>query len=282
MAHGFACSLIVTAALLSRAPPIPQERNPGVPFELFQQHLVVTKGSIGSLSKLNLLIDTGTIPSVIDARVARRLNLQTAASLLVAFGQQVPIESAVVEGFQIGSLRTGAVPAMVGDLSYLSGVRIDAIVGLDVLARASLAIDYESQMLTIGLGPRDELGAPMEVRWPFVTVQMTIAGAQVRLLVDTGSADLVLFKTRLPAALDRAPWRGDKTVQYASGAARLVRLELRHASLGAHVWDTLPAWSLDRALDNYPASIDGVLGVRALGCRRVSFDFEGQRFHCGR
>ena len=37
-----------------------------VPFELYQHHLVVTKGSIGPLNGLNLLIDTGTIPSVVD------------------------------------------------------------------------------------------------------------------------------------------------------------------------------------------------------------------------
>jgi predicted aspartyl protease len=110
--------------------------------------------------------------------------------------------------------------------------------------------------------------------WPFLTVRMTIAGQQIRLLVDTGSSDLVLFKSRMPAAFSGAPWRGDKTVQYASGVARLQRLELRQVRLGACVWDKLPAWALDRLLDGYPASIDGVLGVRALDCQRVQFDFE--------
>jgi predicted aspartyl protease len=109
---------------------------------------------------------------------------------------------------------------------------------------------------------------------------MTIAGAQVRLLVDTGSRALVLFKSQIPAALSRAPWKGDKTVQYASGPARLVRLELRQASLGAHTWDKLVAWSLDRALDGYPSEIDGVLGVLALGCKRVRFDFERRELGC--
>ena len=103
---------------------------------------------------------------------------------------------------------------------------------------------------------------------------MTIAGQQVRLLVDTGSRDLVLFKSRMPAALSGAPWRGDKTVQYASGVARLQRLDLRHVRLGPHVWDKLPAWALDRVPDGYSPSIDGVLGVRALDCERVQFDFE--------
>jgi hypothetical protein len=282
MALASTSSLVVAAALLVVPLPVPAEPKPGMPFELFQQHLVVIKGAIGPLTGLNLLIDTGTIPSVVDGRLAKKLRLQTVSSTLVAFGRQVPIESAVVEGFQLGGLRTGPVPAMVGDLSYLTGVRVDVIVGLDVLGRASFSIDYQNRLWTIGPEKPDGPGAPMELAWPFVTARMTVAGAPVRLLIDTGSADLVLFKSRMPAALGRAPWKGDKTVQYASGAARLLRLELRHAGLGPHVWDTLQAWSLDRPLDNYPAGIDGVLGVRALGCRRVAFDFERQEFGCTR
>ena len=82
----------------------------------------------------------------------------------------------------------------------------------------------------------------------------------------------------MPAALSGAPWRGDKTVQYASGVARLQRLDLRQVRLGARVWDKLPAWALDRVLDGYPPSIDGVLGVLALDCQRVQFDFERKEF----
>jgi hypothetical protein len=84
----------------------------------------------------------------------------------------------------------------------------------------------------------------------------------------------------MPAALSRAPWRGDKTVQYASGAARLQRLDLRQVRLGARVWDKLTAWALDRALDGYPPSIDGVLGVLALECQRVHFDFKRNELGC--
>ena len=107
-----------------------------------------------------------------------------------------------------------------------------------------------------------------------MTVRMTIAGEQVRLLVDTGSSDLVLFKARMPAALLGAPWRGDKTVQYASGAARLQRLRAapgrpRGGGLG-HTASLDPGPSAD----GYPPGIDGVLGVRSLACRRVRFDFE--------
>lgn len=267
-------SAVVATVFLSGTPLLSLETVAEVPFELYQHHLIVTKGSIGPLNGLSLLIDTGAIPSVVDVRVARKLRLQAEPSMLVAFGQSVAIQSTVLNGFRIGALQTGPVPAGVSDLSYLEGVRIDAIVGLDVLARTSFSIDYRKRVLRFSPGGREQSVAPLELAWPFLTVRMTIGGQQVRLLVDTGSRDLVLFKSRMPAALSGAPWRGDKTVQYASGVARLQRLDLRQVRLGARVWDRLPAWSLDRVLDGYPPSIDGVLGVLALDCQRVQFDFE--------
>jgi len=118
---------------------------------------------------------------------------------------------------------------------------------------------------------------------PYVTDPLTIAGQQVRLLVDTGSSGIVLYKSRLPAAVSDAPWRGDKTVQYASGAARLRRLELRQVGLGEHLFDKLEGWALDRLPHgHHPKSIDGVLGVLSPGCTRVRFDFERSELGCSR
>ena len=267
-------SAVAATVLLSWTPLLSLETAVEVPFELYQHHLIVTKGSIGSLNGLNMLIDTGTIPSMVDGRIARKLHVQAKPSMLVAFGQSVAIQSTMLNGFRIGGRQPDTVPAGVNDLSYLEGVRIDAIVGLDVLARTSFSIDYRKRVLRFSPGDREESVAPLELAWPFVTVQMTIAGQQVRLLVDTGSSDLVLFKLRMPASLSGAPWRGDKMVHYASGAARLRRLDLRQIGLGADHWDKLTDWALDRVPDGYPPGIDGVLGVLALDCQRVRFDFE--------
>lgn len=279
MAHGAACTLAVVASVLVSGPTLSStETIAELPFELYQHHLVVTKGSIGELTDRSLLIDTGTIPSMVDTRIAGKLNLQAEPSILVAFGQQVRIQSARLDGFRIGSMQSGPVSAGVGDLSFLQGVRIDAIVGLDVLARTNFGINYRTRMLTFGPGGREDQVALLEIVWPFVTVRMMIAGQPVRLLIDTGSRDLVLFKTRMPAALSNAPWRGDKIVQYGSGAARLRRLDLRGPGLGAYTWDNVSAWVLDRVPHGYPPGIDGVLGVRALGCQRVRFDFDRGEF----
>jgi predicted aspartyl protease len=279
MAHGWNRAwAVVASALVWSTSAQSAGTTLDIPFELYQHHLVVTKGSVGGLNNLNLLIDTGTIPSVVDAKLAQKLDLKTESSKLIAFGQEVRIHSAVLDGFRIGSLQSGPVPVGVGDLSYLHGVRIDAIVGLDVLVRTSFSIDYQARVLTFAPARREDLTAPLEEEWPFLTVRMTIAGEQVRLLIDTGSSDLVLFKTRMPARLVDAPWTGDKTVHYASGTARLRRIDLHQVGLGAHRWDKLQACTLDRLPHGYPSAIDGVLGVLALGCHRVGFDFTRNEF----
>src|SRR5262245_31057534 len=97
----------VATVLLSGVPLVSRETVVEVPFDLYQHHLVVTKGSIGPLNGLSLLIDTGTIPSAVDVRVARKLHLQAEPSMLVAFGQRVAIQSTVLNGFRIGALQTG-------------------------------------------------------------------------------------------------------------------------------------------------------------------------------
>lgn len=266
--------IAVVASLCSLAPLNGSQPLSEVPFSLVEQHLIVVKGSIAGLRGLNMLIDTGTIPSVVDRRIARKLRLQTTPSELVAFGQKVQVSTASLSGLQIGMLQPGEVPAGIGDLSYLQAGHIDAIVGLDVLARASFIVDYEKCTLSFAPSEREAALAPLQIVWPFLTVRLVVAGHPTQLLVDTGSRDLVLFKSRLPASLFPLPWKGDKVVNYASGPARLLKIDLRQVALGDQQWDHLPGFVLDASTQGYPDGIDGVLGVRALGGTRVRFDFE--------
>ena len=181
---------------------------------------------------------------MIDVRIARKLRLQAEPSVLVAFGQHVSDSEHGLAGFP--NRRTTNGPGTSGrqQFSYLDGVRIDAIVEIRRARAYQLQHRLSEARAEFLAGRSRGSVAPLELAWPFLTVQMTIAGQQVRLLVDTGSNDLVLFKSKMPAALSDAPWRGDKSVQYASGVARLRRLNLRQVRLGARVWDKLPAWAL--------------------------------------
>jgi predicted aspartyl protease len=275
MRHGHAGVPIAVIASLCSLASLKGDQHPGdVPFELVQQHLIVTKGSVAGLQGLNLLIDTGTIPSMLDKRIAGKLRLHAEPSLVAAFGQTVQINSVALAGLRIGPIAPGEVPAGIGDLSYLQGIRVDAIVGLDVLARTSFRIDYTTQRLSFGPADRESAVAPMQVVWPFLTVRVLVGTAPMQLLVDTGSRDLVLFKSRMPERLLPVPWKGEKVIQHASGLAHLLRFELHQVTLGDQHWDRLPGFVLDTPTDAYPQGIDGVLGVLALGGTRVRFDFE--------
>jgi len=275
MRQGHACLSVVAVASLCSLVTVHGGQPPdSVPFDLFEQHLIVTKGSVAGLRGLNLLIDTGTIPSVVDRRVAGRLKLHGAPSVITAFGQSAHAESASLSGLRIGLFEPGEAPARIGDLSYLQSGRIDAIVGLDVLARQSFTIDYKACRLSFGPADREQIVVPLEVVWPFLTVRLLISGQPVHLLVDTGSRDLVLFKSRMPAALLPVPWKGDKVIQHASGLAHLLRYDLRQVTLGGQSWERLQGFVLDASMASYPPGIDGVLGVRAMGASRVRFDFE--------
>ena len=47
-----------------------------VPFKLYRGYVIVVRGSIGSLKSLNFLVDTGAVPSVVDPRIASKLQLR--------------------------------------------------------------------------------------------------------------------------------------------------------------------------------------------------------------
>jgi hypothetical protein len=74
-----------------------------VPFDLIQQHLIVVKGSVGPAHRLSLLIDTGTIPSMVRQRIAGKLRLHTELSVVAAFGQTVRTHRAALTGLRAPS-----------------------------------------------------------------------------------------------------------------------------------------------------------------------------------
>ena len=90
MRHEHARISIAVVASLSSLVSLESSQPPAeVPFDLVQQHLIAVKGSIGPLHDLKLPVDTGTIPSILDRRIAGKLRLHAEPSMFVAFGRSV-------------------------------------------------------------------------------------------------------------------------------------------------------------------------------------------------
>lgn len=68
-------------------------------------------------------------------------------------------------------------------------IRIDAIVGLDLLRLESVTLDYRARKVIFGVPSRLKRARGMESKLPYLSVKANIGGHTVRLLVDTGATE---------------------------------------------------------------------------------------------
>jgi hypothetical protein len=260
-------SLVAARSVTADAPPAQ------LPFKLGQGYLVIVRGLIADIG-VNFLVDTGSVPSIVDWRVARKLRLHKDALTLIAFGGKSRIGSATVSDIRVGPIHMREVPVGVGDLTFLGPPRIDAILGMDVLGRATaLSIDYDARTLRFESDAESDGSVPMELVWPFQTVTLEINRQFVTLIVDTGSPDLILFRRRIKDRFPRFSIVGSKTLYLISGELLLDRVRLPNVVAGARSLNWLTGFVSSAPTEGYPTQIDGVLGVRALGVRRLALDF---------
>jgi predicted aspartyl protease len=286
--------LIVTLAVLPTASPsaLPREKDSQVssgvqqpiwvPLRLYRGYLVVVKGKLGDLGEQNLLVDTGTAPSIVNARVARDLNLQvTQGRLAVLNNLRVPAGKAVLPRVEVGPIQITDLPVMVRDLTAEEknlGFSIAAVVGLDVLAKSDFRIDYEAGRLVFGGPPRDGFAVPLNSDGPLPIIDMRLNQQSIRMLVDTGAAGLVLFETR---AVNRVPvWQvtASRSTSNLSGDFLVKEFTPGDIVIGGRQFVLKKAYlAPDQPDAGRP--FDGLIGVGALGFKSIAFDFENHRVY---
>jgi predicted aspartyl protease len=263
------------------------ESRTALPVKLCGGYTVMVQGSMGNARSLNFIIDTGALPTVVDVRTARRLRLSGKREALTVFSRQVGADRVTLPDLRIGPVHTTGVEALVADLSFAEkslGIRIDAIVGLDVLGQQSFSIDYRAKQLLFGQSRVPDWVATFQPGLTQVVVELQIDARPVRLLVDTGAKYFILF-----AAEDRKQWgQGaggfgepsgqlpSETITTFGGGVHLQPVRLNHVRLGATDLPDQVAY-LTPAPSGAELGFDGVLGVAALNVQRIDFDFEHGR-----
>lgn len=138
--HAFCWFSLLTVLLMAGDPPARgygNERDK-VQFDLYRDYLIVVRGSAGPLKGLNFLLDTGASPTVLDRRVAERLHLEQLPASIAVVGGSVEAAQATAPTLEVGPARRDNLNVVVEDLSFFQKafpVRIDAVVGLDMLGR---------------------------------------------------------------------------------------------------------------------------------------------------
>src|SRR4051812_17692228 len=160
--------LIMIVAMLSvtlaRGAGIPGE----IPFKLAQGFGIVVQGGVGPLTNLNFLVDTGAVPSVLSERVASRIGITgvSGSSFSLLLHKNLQAQYVTVDEVRFGWTRAIGLPMVVVDLARfegLLGIRIDAVIGLDILGRQNFSIDYKHRRITPGLSGSAGHVMPVEI-----------------------------------------------------------------------------------------------------------------------
>jgi hypothetical protein len=249
-----------------------------MPFRLYNGFVIVLRGAIGDLQDCNLVIDTGTNPTLIDERIIRRLHIPAAKAKMSVASGDITSERALVPRIEMGPIVKENVSAAVKDLSDVSndiGVRIDALVGLDILGNSNLRINYDRKVLAFSDTIADSANkADFESGPPFVVLAVKMRQRVMHVLFDTGSFGLVFFESRVGKDMPGLPDSGG-SVHSIGGEVDLRQVQVEGASVGN---SRLQAQHAFVAKGPREPRFDGVLGPTGLGAREISFDFKRGQF----
>jgi predicted aspartyl protease len=282
----FLLTLAASGFSQSRAVPSREpthEAGPGhqeIPFQEYRGYLIVVQGSLGDTQRLNFIIDTGTDRTVIDSRVAQKLRIVGVVGRLAVHDQVVEVQQAVLPSLKIGALRATFLPVLIRDLAFLQkglGIRIDAVIGLDVLSLSNFSIDYTTKRIVFGAVPVSGFSVPFQSAPPWLTVRMEVNGVSLHLLLDTAASGILLFQSRVR---DRPPQLislGERKSSNMGGDFRLQRVLLATTNFGETDFGQQNAFVVEDQEDEN-REFDGLLGPSAIGLKQIAFDFQRRTF----
>jgi hypothetical protein len=174
-------------------------------------------------------------------------------------------------------MRLECFPVLVGDLSFIEqegGLRVDALIGMDVLGRRSFTLDYQARLLRFETSTHHSLSVPLESLDGLPMVEVEMHGERIRLIVDTGAPAVVVYdrRRRLYPLCDLL---GRAAVSNLSGAVPAWKVRLPDLRLGGVELRRQPALLVEDA--PFGERMDGLLGVNLLSAKSVTFDFERRR-----
>lgn len=260
--------------------PGPEDRNPGrpqaaeIPFKLYNDNLIIVKGTVGTIKGVNLILDTGTTPTSISKSLASRLKLHGNTEPLKTLNGVIQTESFTLPHIEVAAFSANELRVVTQDFKFMEdslGLTIGGILGLDVLRSHAFTIDYRKKKISFGTIREAKNLVHFETQSPLLTVKASVEGQELRLIVDSGTSGLVIFGNRFKenaGALRSAQGTFITTVA-GTPQAKFFRTSV---TLGQNTGER----TITIAEANLGAGdgFDGLLGFTGMGFRTVYFDFE--------
>lgn len=254
-----------------------------IPFRLVTGYLILVKGSIGPLSDLTFLIDTGATSTHITRHLAKKLGLEGRPRQVASYSQSFIAEQTVLNNIYLGRLEFDAVPVLINNFEGLGshGTHIDAIIGMNLLKRTGLRIDYDRRKLCLATAGDLPQSTTLDCQGLLPSITLEAMGKDIRLLLDTGAREVILFMHRLEDLPRLSIGRFGRKIFHLGSWETIHRLMLRNVLLGAQAWGRFTAYSLNSEMNHY-SGLEGIAGVCAFDFDCVEFDFANRRLSWSR
>lgn len=252
---------------------IEQQGTTSLKFELYWGYLIVLRGSAGPLKGLNFLFDTGTVPSMLDPRIAKKLHLITELTPMTVMGGSMRSRISTVASLQFGPITKENVAVSIQDLSPIQKglpIQLDGIVGLDVLGQSTFVIDYESRQIRFGPLPPMTDSIPIQFKGGLVFVDALANHERVHLLMDTGAYFMALFEAP-PERASGSHGARNRPSAWAYGDFDRSHVQSVDLRLGEVEFGHESAFVVHDDRDTN-RGYDGVISPAAMGIRRVAVD----------
>ena len=278
MRLGMGC--VVFCATLGFTSSAVGQKQTELPFRLIDGWAVLVQGTLGGVPNRAILIDTGAVPSAISKEMAKKLGLPGSAEQVSVMNRAIDVERVRVPKVQVGPVAADAFEMVAADLGAIEQAlhaRLDAVIGLDLLARQNFAIDYRSKKLLFGRAVQSADSVTFQLKHAaggtYVLVPMESGGEKFQMLLDTGTKNITLFRPRLKGSLQQIRLSSEDVTVNAGGSSQINKVVIplvRWGSISrkqqdAYVWTTPEAELRD---------FDGMLGPTALGVIAVEFNFD--------
>jgi hypothetical protein len=275
--------MILLAGPCRADPDFEAARSNSIAMELLDGYVVVVRGKVGSAENLRFVLDTGVTHSVLSFDVLRTLGISESPKVhgaVLNFDRRLPVEWVTVENVEVGPIRIPELALSVGDLKYFRSFagRVDGVIGLDVLSRASFTIDFSARKVLFGMvahppGQARIHSVRMRKQPGYYTIELVAEDQPLEVIVDSGLRGIVLYEDRLSKRSVAYRLTGDALGLRMGGLIRgnlalLPRLSVNGRGVDPNVVLT-PAPSGGGSL-----AFDGYFGLASLRARRVTFDFE--------
>ncbi len=175
-----------------------------------------------------------------------------------------------------------------GHIENARGVKVLGLIGLSLLKRFELIIDYENSLLYLSKASKKNTSnpllkdtaayytVPIEIWNDKIVTRTTMAGKKLRLVIDTGAESNVL-DSRLPDKIFenleilkriKLTGAGDKKVDAVYG-------NLDNLSIGNRSTGTMPfiITNLEKSCLADASCVDGILGFDFLSLHKIGFNF---------